>query len=467
MSDAAAPVWAATALIGGRAVERVRLTADGAGRIASVRHGVDPAPGDRRFGTILPGMGNAHSHAFHRLLRGRTHADGGDFWCWREAMYRAAARLDPERYHAVARAVFGEMLVSGWTAVGEFHYVHHRADGTPYPAAHAMELAVAAAAADVGIRLTLLDTAYLAGGLGTPLRPEQLAFGDGGAERWLERWHALRSRLAADAGGSALVGLGAALHSVRAVPVEAMRTIRAGLPTDAPLHLHLSEQPQENADAVAATGSTPTGLLEGIGALAPRTSLVHATHLTDADIDAIGRSGATVVMCPTTEADLGDGIGPARRLADAGARIAVGSDQHAVIDPFLELRGLEAGERLASGHRGRFTPAELLAAGSTAGYGSLGLGAHGLAVGDPLDLVEVDAASLRTAGGEAAQLILTATAADVLRVVVAGRVVADRGRLTARLDPAQPADGALPERLLVSAIAGLGDTASAHAGSAR
>jgi formiminoglutamate deiminase len=455
-AEAPRSIHAATAIIDGRPVGGVRFASDWAGRIMSIERGVPANDEDLSLGTVLPGMGNAHSHAFHRLLRGRTHGDGGDFWQWREAMYRAAASLDPERYFAVARAVFGEMLVCGWTAVGEFHYVHHQRDGRPFSPAHAMESAVAEAAQDVGIRLTLLDTAYLAGGLGTPLHPEQLAFGDGSAERWLERWYELRDHLADTVGDAGLVTLGAAMHSVRAVPVDAMATILGGLPAEAPLHVHLSEQPQENADTLAATGLTPTGVLAELGALTPRISLVHATHLSDDDIDLIGSSGATVVMCPTTEADLGDGIGPARRLADAGARIAIGSDQNAVVDPFLELRGLEAGERLASGRRGRFDPAALLAVGSIAGYASLGLGAHGLAVGHPLDLIEVSTTSLRTTGGDPAQLALTATAADVERVIVAGRVVSSDGRLTAvAAEPGTLGMPVRPERLLAAAIVAL------------
>jgi formiminoglutamate deiminase len=442
-------IHASSAIIEGRPVDGVRFISDSAGRITSIEHGVRPAGGELSLGTVVPGMGNAHSHAFHRLLRGRTHADGGDFWQWRTAMYQAAASLDPERYYAVARAVFGEMLVCGWTAVGEFHYVHHRHDGRPYAVAHAMESAVASAASDVGVRLTLLDTAYLAGGLGAPLLPEQLAFGDGTAERWLERWYSLRDHLAATVGDSDRITLGAALHSVRAVPMDAMATILAGLPTDVPLHVHLSEQPQENADTLAATGLTPTGVLAELGALTSRISLVHATHLTDADVALIGSSRATVVMCPTTESDLGDGIGPARRLADAGARIAVGSDQNAVIDPFLELRGLEAGERLFSGQRGRFDPAALLAAGSAAGYASLGLGAHTLSIGQPLDLVELSTTSLRTQGSDPAQIALTATAADVERVIVAGSVVASSGTL------ASSTAAGRPEHLLAEALAGL------------
>lgn len=452
-ADPQRTIWAAAVITDGRSASRVRFTADERGRIASIEYGVDPGENDLRVGTVAPGMGNAHSHAFHRLLRGRTHDHGGDFWKWRDAMYAAAATLDPDHYGRIARAVFGEMLVCGWTAVGEFHYVHHRSDGTPYSSPHAMELAIAGAAVEVGIRLALLDTAYLASGLGAPggpsapLRAEQLAFGDGNATAWLERWHGLRTALSTQYGGSGLVTLGAALHSVRAVPADAMRTILEGLPDDVPLHVHLSEQPQENLDTILKTGQTPTGLLDGLGALDRRISLVHATHLTEADITAIGRSGATVVMCPTTEADLGDGIGPARQLADSGAHIAIGSDQNAVIDPLLELRGLEAGERLSTGLRGRFTPEALLTIGSANGYRSLGLGRHGLAAGDPLDLVELDTTSLRTTGTDPAQIALVATAADVERVIVGGTLVAQNGRLLAEESPP-----VAPGRLLATAI---------------
>lgn len=384
-------------------------------------------PGDLRLGTVLPGMGNAHSHAFHRLLRGTTHSDGGDFWQWRGAMYRAANALDPIRYFQTARAVFSEMLLTGYTAVGEFHYLHHRPGGLAYLEAHAMELALCAAAREVGIRLVLLDSCYLAGGIGVPLSDDQLRFGDGSAERWLERWYRLRDAIGADP--NSLVTLGASIHSVRAVPPEAISTVVEGIPSSVPLHIHVSEQPQENRDCVATYGMTPVALLAQLGALSARTSLVHATHLTAEDEQQIVNSGAIVVMCPTTEADLGDGIGPARDLARAGSAIAIGSDQNAVIDPFLEMRGLEMHERLASGQRGRFTPQELLVAASTNGYRSLGLGRSVLAVGDHCDLVEVSPTSLRTVGSSPDQLVLSATAADVLRVIVGGRTVVESGRL--------------------------------------
>ncbi|POH71089.1 formimidoylglutamate deiminase [Cryobacterium zongtaii] len=450
-----ATYWCESLLVDGVTTVEVRLTVGAHGRITDRADGVPAEPGDIRLGTVLPGLANAHSHAFHRALRGRTHDQGGDFWRWRESMYAVARALSPERYRQLARAVFAEMLVSGYTAVGEFHYLHHQSGGAPYPQAHAMELALATAAREVGIRLVLLDTSYLAGGINTPLRPEQRGFGDGSAAGWLARWARLRDTLDADAAARpaepALISLGAALHSVRAVPREAMREILAGLPADVPLHIHLSEQPQENADCLAAYGLTPTELLDGLGALSPRLSVVHATHLSDHDLQLLGRNGVTVVMCPSTEADLGDGIGPARAVADAGSPIALGSDQNAVIDPFLELRGLEMGERLASGSRGRFTPAALLRAAGTDGYAALGLGRARLAPGDPADLVEVDARSIRTVGASPDQLVLAATAADVLRVIVAGRLVADNGRLVGTPAAASAAAGS-PAALLRDAL---------------
>jgi len=424
-------IWCEQALVVGEFVAGVLIEVDAAGRVTHTATGIEAAGADLELGLVVPGFANAHSHLFHRALRGRTHDDGGDFWRWREEMYVVAGRLDPERYRQLALAVFSEMLSCGYTAVGEFHYVHHRPDGSRYPD-HAMEVALADAAEESGIRLTLLDTCYLTGGIGQPLSPEQLRFGDGTADGWLERWYDLREALA----GRTLTTLGAAIHSVRAVPEEAIATIVSGLPIETPLHVHLSEQPLENEDSMRAYGVTPTVLLSRLGALTERLTAVHATHLDDDDVRLLGDARVSIALCPTTEADLGDGIGPGRTLADAGARLCIGSDQNAVIDPLLELRGIEAGERLASGRRGVFTPTELWSAGSDNGYRSLGSGGAGFAVGDWADYVELDTASVRTVGSRDSQLVLTATAADVLTTVVGGRVVrhADTaGRLAAAL----------------------------------
>lgn len=409
--------WAPRAWIGDAVADGVRVTAS-EGLITSVETETVPDAADERLrGLVLPGAVNAHSHAFHRLLRGRTHGDGGSFWTWRELMYREAGRLDPASYERIATAVYAEMVAAGWTAVAEFHYVHHAPDARPYDPPHAMERALARAARASGIRLTLLDTCYLSSGFGAPLEPAQRRFGDADAATWLARLAALRDVFVAE---HPEVVVGAAVHSVRAVPVEALERIGAELDPAIPLHVHLSEQPGENAACLEATGLTPTGLLARSGLLSSRLSAVHATHLTDDDVATLGDARATIVMCPTTEADLGDGVGPARRLADAGARLALGTDQHAVVDPLLEARALEHGERLASGRRGRFSPAELVAALTRGGAAAVGRPVGRIAVGEPCDLLVVDETSARTAGSDPGQLVLSATAHDVTRVIIGG-----------------------------------------------
>ncbi|BAJ74738.1 cytosine deaminase [Microbacterium testaceum StLB037] len=419
--------WAPRAWIGDAVASGVRIVASG-GLITSVETEATPDADDHRLdGLVLPGAVNAHSHAFHRLLRGRTHGDGGSFWTWRELMYREAGRLDPASYERIATAVYAEMVAAGWTSVAEFHYVHHAPDASPYDPPHAMERALARAARASGIRLTLLDTCYLSSGFGKPLEPSQRRFGDTDATTWLARSSALREVLADE---HPEVVVGAAVHSVRAVPVDALERIGAELDPAIALHVHLSEQPAENAACREATGLTPTGLLARSGLLSPRLSAVHATHLTDDDIAALGDARAAIVMCPTTEADLGDGVGPARRLADAGVRIALGTDQHAVVDPLLEARALEHGERLASGRRGRFSPAELVAALTHGGASAVGRSIGRIAVGEPCDLLVIDETSPRTAGSDPDQLVLSATATDVTRVIIGGRERAAGGAHT-------------------------------------
>ncbi|MFI9642623.1 formimidoylglutamate deiminase [Micromonospora sp. NPDC051925] len=411
------------ALVEGRLVERVRVEAvDGV--VVGLVAGVSPQPDDVTLGTVVPGFANAHSHAFHRELRGRTHADGGDFWQWRHRMYDVANRLTPDSYHVLAERVFAEMRDAGYTAVGEFHYLHHQPDGTPY-GGHEMELALAAAATSAGVRLALLDTCYLSGGVNEPLGTQQRRFGDGDAHRWLDRWHRLRDALSGQ--GDDLVTLGAAIHSVRAVSRSDLTVIADGLPPDVPLHAHVSEQPAENQACLDAHGLTPVGLLADHGLVSSRFSAVHATHLTTGDIGLLGNAGATIVMCPTTEADLGDGIGPAPELRDAGARLAIGSDQHVVIDPLEELSRLEFDQRLRLRRRGIFAPDTLWAAGTVGGYESLGLSRHpgsppGLRVGEHWDAVEIQTTSARVRGVDPWQLPLAARACDVRATIVGGRL---------------------------------------------
>jgi formiminoglutamate deiminase len=391
------------------------------GRFASVTPGaVPPAGATRLRGVVLPGFANAHSHAFHRALRGRTHGDGGTFWTWREAMYALASRLDPDNYLALARAVYAEMALAGITAVGEFHYVHHAPGGRRYDDPNAMGHALQQAAREAGLRLTLLDTCYLEGGLGDaghlPLDGPQLRFSDGSVDAWASRVGDFAARPG--------TVVGAAIHSVRAVARADLARVAAAS-TGRPLHVHLSEQPAENRAAQAYYGRTPTALLDGGGALTPRTTVVHATHLSAPDIALLGAAGVTACFCPTTEQDLADGIGPARALADAGVRLSLGSDQNAAVDLIGEARALEAGQRLASLRRGRFQPAELLAAATA--HDSLGWGAGAIAPGRRADLVCVRTDTVRTAGADPAQILLAATAADIDAVWVDGVPVVSGG----------------------------------------
>ena len=406
--------------------ERVLVEVEGE-RIAAVTEGVDPPAGAARLaGITLPGLANGHSHAFHRALRGRTHRGKGDFWSWRELMYQVAAVLDPDRYLDLATATYAEMALAGICAVGEFHYLHHDPAGRPYADPNQMGEALIEAAGRAGVRLTLIDTCYLRAGLdGRPLAGAQVRFGDGDAGAWAERAGALRDRPG--------LRVAAGVHSVRAVDPAAMATVAAWAEDrQAPLHLHLSEQRAENQACLAATGRTPAALASSAGVLGPRTTAVHATHLTGEDVALLGATGTTACFCPTTERDLADGVGPARALAGAGSPLCLGSDSHAVIDLFEEARAVELDERLASRRRGHHRPADLLAAATASGMDALGWDAGRLAPGRLADLVTVGLDSVRLAGARPADaadhLVFAATAADVTSVVVSGRQVVEDGR---------------------------------------
>jgi formiminoglutamate deiminase len=427
--------WVPHAWLDGSAAAGVRLV-ERDGRWATVERDTVALPGDSVLpGLALPGFANTHSHAFHRALRGRTHGGGGSFWTWREQMYLLAGRLDPDSYLALARAVYAEMALAGVAAVGEFHYLHHRPGGDPYPDPNAVSHALMQAAAEAGIRLTLLDTCYLTGGLSDggylPLSDVQRRFTDGSAAHWAER---AGRRQAAEH-----VRLGAAIHSVRAVPADQLEVVVQAA-AGAPLHVHVSEQPAENEATAAVFGCTPTELLARHGFGGATHTAVHATHLSRADIAWYGRTATNVSFCPTTERDLADGIGPAGALVAAGAPLSLGSDQNAQIDLLAEAQALEFDERLATLHRGRFTPAQLVDSLTADGHRSLGWPDAGrLAPGYRADLVSIRLDTARTAGSLPEQLVLTATAPDIDTVVVGGRqivsggqhVLGDVGRLAA------------------------------------
>jgi formiminoglutamate deiminase len=412
------------AWLGGDTAAADVLIEIGDGRIVSVSPGAPAGDAKRLPGLTLPGLANVHSHAFHRALRGRTHGGGGTFWTWRDRMYAVAASLDPDSYHALARAVYAEMAMAGITCVGEFHYLHHAPGGARYDDPNAMGEALIQAAADAGIRITLLDTCYLSSTVdGRPLTGPQRRFGDGSAASWAERVDALKP--------GAHCRAGAAVHSVRAVPAAEIGVVAdwaAG--RGAPLHVHLSEQRAENDACLAHYGRTPTELLSDTGALGPRTTAVHATHLTDLDRTELGDTDTAICLCPTTERDLADGIGPARALADAGSPLCLGSDSHAVIDLFEEARAVELDERLRTERRGHFPAADLLTAATAAGHRALGWDDAGtLTPGARADLVTVRLDTVRSAGVPPGPATVYAIgAADVTHVVVDGRVVVAESR---------------------------------------
>ena len=375
----------------------------------SVITAVDTAPcpdtvQDVVRGLTIPAMANCHSHAFHRALRGRTQAERGTFWTWREQMYAAAGELTPDSYFELARGVYAEMVATGIGAVGEFHYLHHQPDGTPYDDPNEMGRALLAAADDAGIRIRLLDACYVASGVGSPPEGVQRRFSDGDAVRWADRVAAFDDDR-----------VGMAIHSVRAVPRVQLRAV-VEASAGRPLHVHLSEQVAENEACVAAYGVTPAQLLADAGALGPLTTVVHATHLTAGDVVLLGDAGVFACFCPTTERDLADGIGPSRALRDAGARLTLGSDSHAVIDLFEEMRGVEMHERLRTQQRGHWSAAELFAAAAVDGHASLGFADSGrIAVGQRADLrvLELGSWRLRGTGASAEAVVFAATGADV------------------------------------------------------
>ncbi|MGH2806944.1 MAG: formimidoylglutamate deiminase [Actinomycetota bacterium] len=395
------------------------------GSIATVRPD-QAAPPDAIVlkGLVLPGLVNAHSHAFHRALRGRTHRNGGDFWHWRDVMYSVAAKLDPDTYFELARATYAEMVLAGITSVGEFHYLHHDAGGARYADPNEMSQALLRAATEAGIRITLIDACYLRGGMrGEALDDVQRRFSDGDVGAWADRVAAL-----AVSEGARIAG---AIHSVRAVDRTSMKVVVDwAADKGAPLHMHVSEQRGEVEACMQTAGMTPVELIGEVGALGSGTTAVHATHLSGVDVELLGRSRTRVCMCPTTERDLADGVGPASVLIDTGAQLCLGSDSHAVIDLFEEARAVELDQRLATERRGLHAPEALLDAATRGGAESIGWDAGRLQVGALADFIAVDVAGPRLAGAGddlVAAVVFAATASDVTDVVIGGRrVVEDR-----------------------------------------
>jgi formimidoylglutamate deiminase len=389
---------------------------------------------------LLPGLVNGHSHAFQRLIRGRTEyvAEGqgtDDFWSWREAMYRAAEALTPEEVYVASRQAFLEMALAGITSVGEFHYLHHQPDGTPYVERNALAYEVIRAARDVGLRIVLLRVGYARAGFRVPENPRQRRFIDKDVDAFL---YAVQE-LIQETKGQPGVSVGLAPHSVRAVPREWLAVL-AGIRGDLPVHMHVAEQPKELEACVAEHGLRPVELLEELGVLEARFTAVHAVHVTESEARMLGEVGAGVCACPSTERNLGDGIVPAERLVGAGARLCLGSDSQATVDLLDEARQLEGHLRLSRVRRAVLDPgggkvdglaARLFEMATVNGARSLGLPTGALEPGTPADFFTVDLNHPSLVGASPssllAGLVFGADKAAVRDVMVDGRFVVKDG----------------------------------------
>lgn len=390
---------------------------------------------------LMPGLVNAHSHAFQRALRGRTefgaagHASD-DFWSWRELMYRTAEHLTPETLFDVSLQAFVEMAQAGITAVGEFHYLHHQPDGQPYDDEALLAKVVARAAREAGLRICLLRVGYARAGFEVAPNARQRRFIDSDVDTFIRRVESTRAALSADP----LVTVGCAPHSVRAVPRAWLEQL-AKAPRTAPFHMHVAEQPAELKACLAEHGQTPVAFLESLGLLDEHFTGVHAIHLSESEVQVLGRLRASVCACPSTERNLGDGIVRADELLGAGVNVCLGSDSQAHIDLFDEARQLEGHLRLLRLKRNVLDPghgapgglgARLLGLASQSGATSLGLGRYDLSPGAPADFIAVDTAHPTLVGLDGESLLaglgLYTPPSAVRDVWVQGRHLVQGGR---------------------------------------
>lgn len=389
---------------------------------------------------LLPGLADAHSHTFQRLFRGRAEgrAAGGDtFWTWREQMYRAAGFVSPEDLYDIARATFLEMVAAGITVVGEFHYLHRDPSGEAYADPNLLGKQVIAAAQSVGIRICLLRSGYFRAGFERAPHPGQRRFYES-AEEYLRNLQ----DLIAEFEHVENVTVGAAPHSIRAVPLDELKGIAEFSRSigNLPLHMHISEQVGENAACVAEYGMTPVTAMAEHEILSPQTTLIHAIHLTEPEFESVARSRTTICSCPTTERNLGDGIFPADRAARLGIPVAFGTDSQAQIDILEDARQLEYHLRLRDQQRGILDASAradwvnrepigrgLLAAATRNGYAALGLPGGSLAAGEPADFFTVDLKDLSILGVDAksleAQTVFALSKGAIREVAVQGRLI--------------------------------------------
>jgi len=430
-------LWAPRAWIDGRWAEAVLLRSGADGHWAEVLAGAPPPPQAARLdGAVLPGLVNAHSHAFQRAFAGlseRRQSEHDDFWSWRDRMYRVALRITPEQLQAVAAQLYAGLLRGGYTQVCEFHYLQHRQDGTPYEDPARMSWALADAASDAGIGLTMLPVLYERAGFAQPaLRDDQRRFATSAdSVRALQR--------AVRAGGRPLLSSGVAIHSLRAAAPASVARLLDAL-GDVPVHIHVAEQTAEVDDCLRAHGQRPIEWLAAHAALDARWQLVHATHAARAEIEAVARSGAGVVICPSTEANLGDGLADIPGWLQAGVPLAIGSDSHVTRDWREELRWLEYGQRLHLRQRNVVaapssgqpsSAARLLDHALAAGGRAAGFARWGLQVGARADLLVVDGSDDAVLGVPDDRLldalVFSSPSGPFRDVLVAGRwVVRDR-----------------------------------------
>jgi formimidoylglutamate deiminase len=376
---------------------------------------------------LLPGMVNAHSHAFQRVIRGRTEHRSqhstDSFWTWREQMYAAANALEPDEIYTVSRLAFLEMALTGITAVGEFHYIHHSRDGSPYSDPNLLEREVIRAARDVGIRIALLRVAYARAGYQTEPNPQQIRFIEDSPDVYLRNLEQLLDV------NDDMAWIGVAPHSVRAVPLDYLKTIVAFANERAlPVHMHVAEQPVEVSACIAEYGRSPVALLETEGLLSKRFTAVHAIHVTPKAIAALARSGAFVCACPTTERNLGDGVVPADAYFDGGVRIALGSDSQIQIDLLEDARELEYHLRLQKLERNVLAPMlaeRLFDCATINGAASIGFDGGRIKPGAPADFFTVDLNDVSIAGSPVDDLltniVFSLSQRAVRDVIVGGR----------------------------------------------
>jgi formimidoylglutamate deiminase len=429
-------IYADGAFQSGRAV-----TCNDRGEIASISTDFSQ-PGRLKNRALLPGLINSHSHAFQRVIRGRTEhrtQSKDSFWTWRQMMYSAAARLSPEDVYDASRMAFLEMALSGITSVGEFHYLHHSPDGQPYDDPNLLEKEVVRAARDVGLRIALLRVAYARAGYETEANPRQQRFIENDPETYLKNLE----RLITDLGSSTDAWVGVAPHSVRAVQLDYLRrVIEFGNEKKLPIHMHVAEQPAEVSACIAEYGRSPVALLSTEGLLSERFTAVHAIHVSPKGVVMLAEKAAIVCACPTTERNLGDGVVPADLYFEKGVRVALGSDSHVEIDLLEDARELEYNLRLQKMERTVLSPegdpaqsalaVRLFECATSHGATSIGGPGGTLEFGRAADFftVDLDDPSIAGASGEdlLSSIVFSLSRTAIRDVVVGGQPVVVDGK---------------------------------------